>query len=82
MTYTTSEAAEKSGLSVDQLRRLRGRDGEPLVSPSAMTLGGHARYSEADVRRLIIVAALIEDGNSIQRIKRNLVTLDRAAEMG
>ena len=53
--YGTKQVSARTGISERELRRWR-EDG--IAPASASTQGGHARYTEADLRRVRIVALL------------------------
>jgi DNA-binding transcriptional MerR regulator len=71
---TISQVTERTGLSAATLRVWEGRYG---LSPSRTTVGGHRRYSAADVTRLRTVQGLIADGSSAGEAVRAVMATTR-----
>jgi DNA-binding transcriptional MerR regulator len=66
-TYSPSEAAERSGFSLDTLRYYE-RAG--LLTPVARTAGGRRAYSDGDLEWLSLVRCLRDTGMPIAQVRR------------
>jgi DNA-binding transcriptional MerR regulator len=66
-TYPPSEAAERSGFSLDTLRYY---EREGLLTPIARTAGGRRAYTDGDLEWLSLVRCLRDTGMPIAQIRR------------
>lgn len=66
-TYSTSEAAQRSGFSIDTLRYY---EREGILAPVARTISGHRAYSDADLSTLDFLHCLRDSGMPIERLRR------------
>lgn len=72
--FSSRQAARLSGLTERQLRYWRDSG---FLAPGARTPGGHARYSFTDLIALRTARELLDQGISLQRVRRCLESLRR-----
>lgn len=66
-TYTPSEAAERSGFSIDTLRYY---EREGILPSVERTTGGQRRYTDDDLGRLAFLRCLRDTGMPIAQLRR------------
>ncbi|MFC7375888.1 MULTISPECIES: MerR family transcriptional regulator [unclassified Brachybacterium] len=66
-TYSTAEAAERSGFSIDTLRYY---EREGILPPVARTPAGHRAYDDGDLATLDFLHCLRDSGMPIERLRR------------
>ncbi len=70
--FSRQQVANITGLSARQLNYWR-RTG--VIEPSSTTQGGHARYSFTDLIALKTVKQLLEQGVSLQKVRKSILAL-------
>jgi DNA-binding transcriptional MerR regulator len=75
--FTVGQVASMLGVQAAFVRRL---DAEEVIQP-ARSDGGHRRYSQADVRQVLRVAEMADDGLSLAGIRRILVLEAEVADL-
>ena len=70
--YSCQQVMTITGLSRRQLSYWRTTG---LIAPKTLTVGGHARYSFADLLALKTAKKLIDAGVSVQRIRKSITSL-------
>ena len=70
--FSRLQVVNITGLSARQLNYWR-RTG--VIEPSSITQGGHARYSFTDLIALKTVKQLLEQGVSLQKVRKSILAL-------
>lgn len=70
--FSRQQVAKITGLTARQLNYWRKTS---IIAPSHTTRGGHSRYSFTDLIALKTVKQLLEQGVSLQKIRKSIVAL-------
>ena len=70
--FSRQQVANITGLSARQLNYWRRTK---IIEPANITQGGHARYSFTDLIALKTVKQLLEQGVSLQKIRKSILAL-------
>lgn len=70
--FSRQQVVNITGLSARQLNYWRRTN---VIEPSSVTQGGHARYSFTDLIALKTVKQLLEQGVSLQKIRKSILAL-------